>query len=582
MIEVLKFHNFYFWYPDGTQALENINLTVEKGEFIVVMGKNGAGKTTLCLSAVGIIPNILQGKMEGTVSLMGMIPSQHYVYEMTGKAGIVFQDPESQIFTHSVFSEVTFAAENLGLPREEIIERAKWALEVVGLKGFEERMPRYLSGGQKQRVAIAAALVTKPEILILDEPTSQLDPVGTREVFHTLKKLNKKEGITIFMSEHKSDEVADIGVDRVVLLDHGRIIKEGSPEEVLSDIETIMRLEIKPPQVSEFFWKVKKNGVPLTEVPVSIVKGINVLKNLLDNNALQPKLKHSESFKVNRPKQNEVILEVKNVSFEYPTNPPIKALKRINFTVRRREFVGIIGNNGSGKTTLMKCIAGLLKPTEGEILFKGENVTTFRVEERARRIGLILQNPDAQLFAKSVIEEVEFGLKNIGLTSIEIKERASHVLKVLGLEKYMNAHPFQLSFGDRKKLAIASIMAMGPEIVILDEPTTGQDYKGRIEICNLAKLLNEQGTTIIMVTHDMDLVTKYADRVIVMNEGRIIFDGSTKEAFKKVDILKEAGLSPPRITLLAQYFQDKGVSQDILSVEEMVETFNFNIKIGGD
>lgn len=571
MSEVIKLNNFSFWYPDGTHALKEINLDVKKGEFVVVMGKNGAGKTTLCLSITGIIPNIFPGKIEGQINVMGMIPSQHYVYEITEKVGIVFQDPESQIFTHSVFSEVTFAAENLGLPREEIIERVEWALEVVDLKGFEKRMPRYLSGGQKQRVAIAAALVMKPQTLVLDEPTSQLDPVGTQEVFKTLKKLNEEEQITIFMTEHKTDEIAEIA-DRIILLDQGRIIKEGPPEEVLSDIETITKLELKPPEVSEFFWKIGKKGVSLTEIPISLSKGVNVLKNLLENRVLLPKQVNFPY--VGKPKQSEVILEVKNVSFEYPTYPPVKALINVSFEVRKGEFIGIIGNNGSGKTTLMKCIVGLLKPTEGEILFKGEDIRKFSAKERAKRIGLVLQNPDTQLFAMSAAEEIEFGLKNIGLSPEEIKERRDAILQTVGLDKYKNTHPFQLSFGDRKKLAVASIIAMNPEIIILDEPTTGQDYKGRYEICNLAKQLNEQGITILMVTHDMDLVAKYSERVIVMKDGLIVFDGPTREAFKRTDMLREAGLMPPKIALLAQSLQEKDVPRDILSVEEMVEAFH--------
>jgi energy-coupling factor transport system ATP-binding protein len=566
MPKVLEISDYSFWYPDGTQALKEINLEVDEGELLTVMGRNGAGKTTLCLSIVGIIPNIFPGEIKGRINIMGKNPIEHYVYEITKDIGLVLQDPESQIFTHSVLSEVVFAAENLGLPRDEIIERANWALEIVDLKGFEKAHPRNLSGGQKQRLAIAAALVTKPKMLVLDEPTSQLDPVGTREVLATLKKLKEEEGMTILMTEHKTDEIAEIS-DRVVVLEGGRIVEEGEPAEVLTNIELLRKLMLKPPEIGEFYWELKGRGVPVGKLPVTLTEGEDVLRKLFEEGIIIAK-----DFTPNGRQRTygDIVIEVRDVSFEYKTQPPVKALDNVSFTIREGEFVGIIGKNGSGKTTLMKCLVGLLKPDSGKILFEGEDISNFTAKERAKRIGLVLQNPDTQLFSLSVSQEIEFGLRNIGLSREEIVRRRDEVLKLVGLEQYENLHPFQLSFGDRKKLAVASIVAMNPKVLIMDEPTTGQDHRGRYEICDLAKMLNKRGITILMVTHDMDLVAKYTERVLVMNEGRVIFDGPTREAFKRIDILRQAGLMPPRITLLARSASNWGIRQDILSVEEFL------------
>lgn len=567
---VVSLKNVSFWYPDGTHALKNINLKVRKGDILVIIGRNGAGKTTLCLTMVGIIPNIFPGRLEGEINILGKIPSQHYVYEVTKDVGIVLQDPDSQLFTHSVFSEITFAAENLALPRDEIIKRAEWALKVVGLEGFEDRMPKRLSGGQKQRVAIAAALVTKPKILILDEPTSQLDPVGTREVLETLRKLNREENITIIMTEHKTDEVAEIASE-IVILDDGRILRQGRPYEIFEDISTLVQLKLKPPEIAEFFWKLEKIGIGLERSAIlKMDDGLSLITDLLKKGKLKV-----ENKKIEQPKitHGNVLLEVKNVSFEYPSQPPIKALENINLVVREGEFVAIVGKNGSGKTTLLKCIFGLLKPNEGEIIFRGRNIKDLPARERVKIVSLVLQNPDQQLFLSSVSEEICFGLKNIGCSKDEIEERVSDVLKKVGLDRYKEMHPFQLSFGDRKKLAVASVLALNPEIIVLDEPTTGQDYKGRIEICDLALELNKRGKTIIMVTHDMDLVARYAERMIVMSDGKIIFDGTVREGFTKLELLKMAGLMPPKITLFAQLLRRYGIPPDVLSVDELLSHF---------
>ncbi len=414
-------------------------------------------------------------------------------------------------------------------------------------------------------------------MLILDEPTSQLDPVGTKEVLYILKKL-KDEGITILITEHKTDEIIEIS-DRIVILGNGSIIKEGRPEEILSDIDLLREMKLKPPEIGEFFYELRRKGIPLNNIPLTLSQGENALRALINKEIITP-MKYSNIYHSSKGiGENNIVIDVENISFTYRTSsPPVKALDDISFKIKKGEFVGIIGKNGSGKTTLMKVLVGLLKPDSGKVIIDGENIFKLSSAERAKKIGLVLQNPDTQLFRLSVAEEIEFGLRNIGLSSEEIIRRRREVLELVGLAGYEKVNPFQLSFGDRKKLAVASIIAMEPKIVVLDEPTTGQDYAGRREICDIAMKLNKRGITVLMVTHDMDLVARYTNRVLIMNAGRVLFDGPTRVAFTKVGILKEAGLIPPKINLLAQSVSDLGFRFDIMSMEELLE----NIQVKGE
>jgi energy-coupling factor transport system ATP-binding protein len=336
----------------------------------------------------------------------------------------------------------------------------------------------------------------------------------------------------------------------------------------------LIGLELKPPEVAEVFWGLRGRGLELDRIPISLDEALSTAKALFRGGGLAalPRVEAGGGSE-----SRETILEVRGVSYTYPTSPPVKALEDVDLSVCEGEFLAIVGKNGSGKTTLLKCIFGLLRPDEGEVLFRGRNILGFPARERVRKLSLVLQNPDHQLFSMSVEEEVRFGLKNIGLDVGEMDRRIDNVLSLIGLLEYRSVHPFQLSFGDRKKLAVASIVALDPEIIVLDEPTTGQDYKGRIEICDLARELNREGKTVLMVTHDMDLVARYARRMVVMNEGGVIFDGSVRDGFRRVDLLREAGLMPPRVTLFSQSLGDYGVPPDVLTVDELVDI----LSVGG-
>jgi len=560
--------NVTYTYPEqDTPALKRISLEVKEGEYLVIMGPNGAGKTTLCVLLNGVIPNVLGGRMRGRVDVMGLDTRRHHVYEIAQYVGMVLQDPEAQIFTSNVRSEAAFAAENLGVPREEMIERIEWALEIVRLQDFVKRPPTQLSGGQKQRLAIAAGLVMRPAVLVLDEPTSQLDPIGAQEVFSVLHDLNQDIGMTVVLSTHKSEYAARYA-DRVVVLNEGQIVAEGIPSDVFSQVDLMDRIYVHVPAVTRVEWNLRQK-LNRTSFSVLLEDARTTVTRLLEQHGID---RQDAGIQTPPPPvppvRKEPLIDVKHLSFEYPGTGQ-KALDDVSLSVEKGEFVGIIGQNGAGKTTLVKNIIGLLKPTSGQVVVGGRNVADEMVEEMARTVGLALQNPDAQLFAMTVFEEIAFGCRNLGLPEAEVAQRVDQALAATGLEAFRELYPFNMSFGDRRKLSVAAVVAMEPEVIIFDEPTTGQDFKGRRDLADIARRLNGMGRTVLMVTHDMDLIAEYTQRLIVMGDGKILLDGTTSEVFQQVETLAETFIAPPQITRLAQRLAEYGVPGDILVAEEL-------------
>jgi len=449
------------------------------------------------------------------------------------------------------------------------LKRIDEALEIVGKKGFEDRNPMELSGGQKQRIALAATLTMKPELLILDEPTSQLDPIGTNEVMAALKEI-KEKGTTILMTTHKTDKIIGLA-DKVLILNEGRTVAYGKTEEIIPKVELLKEAGVKAPQVSEYFYNLKeKRNLNDIKIPITVEEATSLLRKLINEKKVE--VNKNIEFKEETKKEKEVILEAKNLTYIYPGPPEVVALRNINLKIYEGEFVGIVGQNGSGKTTLVKNFVGLLKPTKGKVLFKGEDIKNMRVSELSKKIGLVLQNPDHQLFTISCRDEIAFGLKNIGVPKEEMEERIREALRLVGLEKEYDTFPFRMSFGDRRKLTVATIIAMRPEVVILDEPTTAQDYLGRYKLADLSRKLQEElGKTVIMISHDIELIAKYVKRLIVMKDGEIILDKPVREALQEVDILKEAFLEPPQITRLALNLKNELPTTGVLTVDEMLK-----------
>jgi energy-coupling factor transport system ATP-binding protein len=570
--------NVTYKYPGSDKpALKNIDLKVRKGEILLITGPTGAGKTTLCNLINGLIPHFYGGSLEGDIIVHGINTKNSYVGYLSTIVGLLFQDPSSQLVTASVEDEIAFGLENLGLKIDEINERIDWALDFVGLKEYKQHPPYALSGGQQQACALASILAMKPLIYVLDEPTSNLDPIGSLNVFKLLRKISLEERKTILIVEHKLEELIDL-VDRVIVMNEGKIIMEGNPREILGEeAEFLNKIGLEAPQIALFAHEAKKLGINLPSIPLTIDEGYECFSNIFENikgkiNIPQEKIHQFE--KVGK----EAIIQVKDVWFQYPSGTI--ALKGVTTNFYKGEFVAIIGQNGSGKTTLAKNINGLLRPTKGEVIVYNMNTKMVPIHKIISYVGYVFQNPDHQLFSRRVYDEIAFGPKNIGLSKEEIDKRVIEVSKMLNIENLLEEKPYELSKGHRQRIAIASILSMMPEVLIIDEPTTGQDPRGKREVMNIFKKLHSLGKTIIVITHDMNIVAEYAQRCIVMNEGEILIDGSTKEVFMREDILKKAHLKPPIITqLFKKLSSNYNIKPDVLTVEEAINVLKSIFKV---
>jgi energy-coupling factor transporter ATP-binding protein EcfA2 len=567
---VISLENVTFTYEGDVVALRDLNLAARRGEFVVVLGANGAGKSTLCYLISGIVPHIYGGRRRGDVRVVDLDPWDEPLYITAQRCGVLMQDPEVQLFMPTLKAELAFGPANLGVPREEILRRSREALALVRLEGLEEHNPRDLSGGQKQRAALASVLTMQPQVLALDEPTSQLDPLGRWEVGEAIEQLKRTGDLTIVMTTHETEEVLHLA-DQVLVLEQGETVLQGPPGRVFAQTDRLERAGVKTPALVQIQALLQLNradqpedarwSLTVSEVADRIRRAVREGRLVIHPEAVAPP---------RRPvTDGPVVLEARNLTVEYPGPPPVTALRDVSLTIRQGEFVGIVGQNGSGKSTLVKCFVGLLRPKKGEVLFRGQNLRRFSVGEIARRIGLVLQNPDYQLFTASCRDEIRFGLRNVGIPENEIDRRVEEALQRVGLEAYADLFPFRLSFGDRRKLAVAATMALGPEVLILDEPTTAQDHRGRYQLAELARRFHEEGGTVLMITHDVDLIARYAQRLIVLHEGRVLLDGPTAEVFAQVEELRKSFVVPPVAAQLAQALAPLGMPAHVMTLEEL-------------
>ncbi|KJS48462.1 MAG: ABC transporter ATP-binding protein [Peptococcaceae bacterium BRH_c23] len=543
--------------------MKNISLTVKKGKFIVLMGSTGAGKTTLSLCLNGLIPQLLEGKLTGQVSVAGKNVGKTAVQSMSKVLGLVLQDPETQIIGRTVEEDTAFGPRNFLVPFDEINLRVDQSLEKVRLKGYNQRISEELSGGEKQRLAIAGVLVMEPEILVLDEPTSELDPIGRSEIYQTLDDLRRKRDLTILLVEHSSEELIH-KADEVLVLKQGEVVWKGLPTELFRNLPLLSQLGIKPLPVSQLGWDFYEKGwITFAEIPLDIPSAANIIRALLPKYGHWHKHGHvpvQEEIKNHLFKQEpylleaEIAVQVSDLFYQYNSSQP--ALRGINLTIKTGEFVALIGQNGAGKTTLAKHFNGLLKPTRGEIIVEGMNTLQYDSSDLSKTIGYVFQNPDHQIFSATVEKELEFGLKNAGYKGQEIKQRVDEVLQYTGLERYRSVHPFSLGKGERQMIAVASILALKPKLLIIDEPTTGSDWAGVQSMMALICKLHAAGTTIIMISHDMDLVAQHAKRVIVMKEGGVMLDGTPEDVFSEEQLLLDSAIIPPQLCRLSAHLKD--------------------------
>ncbi len=572
--EIVNVDNVTFTYERGPTALNTVSFGMNRGEVLSVLGANGAGKTTLCFHLNGVIPEVYAGTEKGRISVAGLDPWDTPIIELARHVSMVLQDPESQFVTNDVRSELAFGPANLAVPREEILERIDFATKVCGLEGLHDRRPSDLSGGQKQRVVFGAGLTMLPDLLVLDEPTSQLDPVGTGEVLDTLNKLTKEEDLSILITSHKTERVAEFA-DRILVLNKGEVVTIGSPREVFSKVDELSSVGVNPPQVTILCKRLAEKIPGFKEkyeqrggIPITLEEASDLLIDLLESGFI--KIDWEQPPMYQEPAE-ETVLKTSDLVHVYEGRKPVTALKGVDIDIKKSEIVAIIGQNGSGKTTLVKHFIGLLDATEGSVEAVGHDVSKMTTGELARTIQLILQNPDFQLFSISAEKEIEFGLENLGLPADEIKKRVDVALKRADLEEERDTFPFRLSFGDRRQLAAAAGVAMDPAILILDEPTTAQDYRGRHRICEIATDMQKEGKTILMISHDMELIARYAPRTIVLADGNKVADGPTREIFGMQDIMDQADIKAPQITQLAEKLKPYGIKDLLLTVDEMVD-----------
>lgn len=556
---IVKDLTFRYKEQKDRNAIEGINLEVEKGEFIVIMGPSGAGKSTLAQCLNGLIPHFTKGHYSGEVVVRGIKVKETPVSKMAKEIGLVFQDFEAQLFSTNTKLEIAFGPENFGVPREEIEEIIGRVLKIVNLEGLEDRPPSTLSGGQKQRLAIGSVLACMPSILCMDEPTTDLDPIGKIGVFNIARKLHEEKELTLIIIEHETEEA--LNADRIILMEKGKIIKDGKPREVLKEVDLMEKIGLMPLQIPKYFSQV--SNLEKADLPLTYEEGVQKFKELglqIDEGKYQEILRREDE---REKSYGDVIIQAKDVEYVYSNGT--KALDGINLEIREGEFIALLGHNGSGKTTLAKHFNCLLKPTRGSVIVYGKDTKNSNVYEIGNYVGYAFQNPDHQIFADTVYDEIAFGPRMRGCTEEEVKERVAEALKAVDMEEFEKEDPFALSKGERQRIAVASILAARPKVIILDEPTTGLDYKEQKRMMELVKRLNESGHTIIMITHTMWIVAEYAHKVAVMRDGKIEMYGKVRDVFKEEERLLELSLKPPSIVSLSNR-----LGKTFLSVEEMV------------
>jgi energy-coupling factor transport system ATP-binding protein len=547
----IHIRNLSFTYRRGDRkALNEIDFDLREGEMVALMGRTGAGKSTLCRCLNGVIPSFQKGEFSGDVQVFGVPTKAKRIYELAQDVGLVFQDFEPQLFSTSVELEVAFGPENIALPRDEIADRIKYALGMVRLEGFENRQPYNLSGGEKQRLAIASILSIKPKVLVLDEPTTDLDPRGRHDILAALKKL-RDESVSLLVVEQDAEDVID--ADRIVIMDAGRILASGKPRDILADVQFLEQHGIRPPQIARLFQNAANEPVPFTAE-----EAYHQLSDPFHEGRFETVRREDGKRK---DRYGNVAIEVRGLKYSYPGMGNV--LNGIDLQIREGEFVAIIGQNGSGKTTLAKHFNGLLRPSEGTITCSGRNAADMNVSELGRITGYVFQNPDHQIFASIVRDEVTFGPRNYGLSQEEISRNVAEALEAVHLQGYEESDPFSLTKGERQRVAVASVLSCKPRILILDEPTTGLDYSQQKSMMELLRSLNAAGHTIIIITHALWVVAEYAHRAIVMYEGSVIMDGTVREVFSEQDELESIGMTPPEIIKLGNAF-----GKTILSVDE--------------
>lgn len=562
-----------------TPVLNGIDLRVRPGEFVGVVGPTGCGKTTLLYLLTGAIPHYIRGALEGEVLIFGRRTQDLSLAKIIRRVGLVQQDPDSQLFNLMVRDELIWGLENRGLPRDEMVRRLNETLDFFHIEDLEQRITYDLSGGEKQRIALAAIYTIHPDVIVFDNPTSQLDPIGSAQVIEAITHVARDLGRTIVMVEDKIDELVK-HADRMILMDEGRIILDCEPREFCAREDTLESVGVRGPDIAQLSYELQRSGISLPKIPITVEEAVETYRHAIAAGLPQESTDVSEasppSSKDSQPPPDngsavlsrdlhpqlgdppawsssaeEPAVRVQALEYTYPPPRRIVALQGIDLEISKGGFLAIIGQNGSGKSTLAKCISGFLAPTAGTVTVDGTKIHTLPPPKRATEVGYVFQNPDQQLFRETVWTDVAFGLRNLHKPKDEIEASVEAALNFLQLWNKRDLHPFQLSKGDRQRLAIASVVVLKPKVLIVDEPTTGQDPVKAREIMDMLTLLNEEGMSIVVITHSMKLVAEYARQTIVLFEGSVLLQGPPREIFRHPDSLARAFLAPPAVAQLA-------------------------------
>lgn len=543
MEPIIEFKEYTFKYRSQVEpSLRDINLKIYPGEKVLIVGPSGSGKSTLSNCINGLVPFSFPGDSSGSLTIDGNDPKQLGIFGMSKIVGTVLQDTDGQFIGLTVAEDIAFALENDMLSQEKMHAKVEEVAEIVDVKNLLNHAPSELSGGQKQRVSMAGVLVDDVKILLFDEPLANLDPATGKRTIDMIDKIQKNRDTTIIIIEHRLEDVLYRDVDRIVVINEGQIIADMLPDELLST--NILREQgIREPL---YISALKHAGCKLTKD----TKPQHIENMRLDTYEKQVRTWY-DSAKRETPKvREESALRIENLDFSYTEEKPI--LQDINFEIKKGEMLSIVGKNGAGKSTLSNLICGFYKPQQGKIYLHNQDISLLSIKERGEKIGLVMQNPNQMICKPLIYDEVALGLKVKGVPEQEIKERVYQTLKICGLYQFRNWPISALSFGQKKRVTIASILVMNPEIIILDEPTAGQDYKHYTEIMEFLKEINlSLGITIIMITHDMHLMLEYTDRAVVIADGKLIADDTPSAILTNEDIANKAYLKKTSLYDLA-------------------------------
>ncbi len=555
---VIAFNSFTFKYRSQKEpTLIDINLDIRAGEKIVIVGPSGSGKSTLAHCINGLVPFAYRGESSGTCQIKGQETKELDIFQISQKVGTVLQDLDGQFIGLSVGEDIAFVLENDVVAQDEMKERVAQVAKMVNIEEYLTDSIHQLSGGQKQRVSLGGVLVNDVAVLLFDEPLANLDPATGKHAIELIDQLHRQTNKTIVIIEHRLEDVLYRDVDRIIVMEEGRIVTEGAPGDILAS-PILSQTHLREPL---YLKALEYAQIPLT--PAMHPENIERLQ-LTNKNMEQLRNWYHQVERKTTETQEKAVLKVENLSFHYSNQP--NTLNDVSFTLHKGEMVSIVGKNGAGKSTLAKVICGFERHQKGHIFYQNEDISKSTITQRAEVIGLVMQNPNQMISKHLIFDEVAFGLRLRGVPEAEIRERVENTLKICGLYSFRNWPISALSFGQKKRVTIASVLVLEPEVLLLDEPTAGQDYRHYTDIMQFLRHLNQQGVTILMITHDMHLMLEYTPRTLVIGEGKLLADKSAVEVLDSPELIEKANLKTTSLYQLAEM-------ANIEDAQDFVSTF---------